>query len=456
MPMLIRLHTLRGDEPRRGPRDRGHAADAPPAGVLRACDDHCVRPNAPHKRTLLLGGLLLLASACGGGADSAVAPPAPPAPAPPPPPTASFAGVVADGERDGVPVAGAQVTLAGLSAATGADGRFAFPTVPTGAQRLTITAPGFDAFAGDISVQAGNSFRSFLLVPVNTFHESGNTLVYLPPGVATFRGAFVVLHGGTSDSRPLLRGELDFYQNLPPSGDVAGYRVALRAFAREKAFAVVGMKTPALAETGASVAADIVQGLLDASGPSEHPELADAALVLQGMSNGACAVNKVVQAIPDRIIGFISMKAPAGCGFATSSPVGSVPGYFFIGELDGPEINAAVTRDFDQSRGDGAVWGFAIERGAGHTWVRDHPLIFTWAGVVAAQRLPTDVTPGGPVALRPVGESAGWLGDRTALSIAAYACFAGNKLTASWLPSERTARDWQAMMGSVTTVQLCQ
>jgi hypothetical protein len=63
--------------------------------------------------------------------------------------------------------------------------------------------------------------------------------------------------------------------------------------------------------------------------------------------------------------------------------------------------------------------------------------------------------PGAPVALRQVGETSGWLGDRTSLSIAAYPCFPGNKLAASWLPSEQTARDWQSMMGSVTTVLGC-
>jgi hypothetical protein len=91
----------------------------------------------------------------------------------------------------------------------------------------------------------------------------------------------------------------------------------------------------------------------------------------------------------------------------------------------------------------------------GHVWVADHGLIFTWASAVLAQRLPPTVTPGAPVALRPVIESSGWLGNRTSFSVAGYRCFSGDKGTATWLPSERTARDWQSMMGSATTVLVC-
>src|SRR3982750_3489627 len=60
-------------------------------------------------------------------------------------------------------------------------------------------------------------------------------------------------------------GDGHFYKDLPPSGDVAGYRIALRKFARERGFAVVGMKTPAVNESGATVASNLLQGLREAS-----------------------------------------------------------------------------------------------------------------------------------------------------------------------------------------------
>jgi len=327
--------------------------------------------------------------------------------------------------------------------------------VPAGSYRVTVAAPGFLSRARDVLIRAGNNSASFLLRPANAYAASGNTLVYLPPTVSTFRGAVVVVHGGTSDSRPMLEGDIDYYRSLPPSGDVSGYRDAVRAFAKAKDFAVVAMKTPAVSESGNMIASDILSGLTDAANSRGHPELANAPLVLQGMSNGGCAVHKIVAEIPNRVIGFISMKAPAGCGFPGSSAFTSVPGYFFLGELDTRDIADFVTTTFEQKRARGAVWALAIERGAGHVWVRSHAMIFSWAAVVAAQRLPATVTPGAPVALREVGESSGWLGDRTSFSIAGYSCFTGDKTAASWLPSEQTAREWQSMMGFVTTVVPC-
>jgi hypothetical protein len=51
----------------------------------------------------------------------------------------------------------------------------------------------------------------------------------------------------------------------------------------------------------------------------------------------------------------------------------------------------------------------------------------------------------------------GWLGDRTSFAISRYACYTQDKTQASWLPSELTASDWQALVSSysVDTVISC-
>jgi hypothetical protein len=409
---------------------------------------------------LLLVSLLLIACACGGGAtNTAALPPTLPGVVnPTAPASAPLSGIVLD-ESNEAPVPGAVVRVDGVAVATAAqDGQVALGSVSIGSHLVTVTTPGFDPFEQSISVQAGNNFRRFLVTRVGTFLPSGNSLLYLTPDIPTFRGVFVVLFGGTSDSRPFLRGDLESYAALPPSGDVAGLRTALRAFARANGFALMGMKTPSSPSEGASVRDEIFQALPVFSESSKHPELANAPLFLEGMSLSGCVVYNVVTLIPDRVIGFISMKpaaASGGCAFPDGSPAVSVPGYFFLGELDSPDYAAAVNRTFDQNRGRGAVWAVAIERGTGHVWVAQHGLIFAWASAVLAQRLPPTVPPGAAVALRPLAESSGWLGDRTSFSVAGYPCFSGEKGRASWLPSERTARDWQSMMGSGATVLVC-
>jgi hypothetical protein len=107
---------------------------------------------------------------------------------------------------------------------------------------------------------------------------------------------------------------------------------------------------------------------------------------------------------------------------------------------------------FEANRGDEAPWALAIEPGVGHAWTTNDKLVFTWAAAIAARRVPESFTPGEPLTLREIDPASGWLGDRGTGSIAGYACFTGNRLTAVWLPSEQTARDWQLVTeGSAVT-----
>lgn len=412
-------------------------------------------------RALLVGVLLVLGSACGGAdGGGAVAPPNPggsnPPQAPPQPSTTTFSGSVYDEESDGTsPVVGANIAVAGLTGTTDKDGKFFMTNVPVGTFGLTIVAPGFDSLSKDTPIQAGsNNFHAYLLLPSGVFIANANSLVYVPPGVSTFRGAFYVMYGGTGDSRPLLLGNLSFYDTLPPAGDVVAYRSALRAFARTKGFAVVGMTTQPQA-SGGSLANQIDDALVAAAAVSHHPELIGAPLLMQGMSTGGCLVNKVVSQIPARTIGFVTMKSGGlGCD-VTGNGVSSVPGYFFVGDLDDPFTNGATFSNFASGRGAGAVWAFAIERGTGHTWVANHALVFTWAAAVADQRLPVSPTSGAPITLRPLSDASGWLGDPLSFLIGGAPCFTGIRPQASWFPTEKSARDWQSMMGSATTEIVC-
>ena len=404
---------------------------------------------------LLRVAVILVAWACGGGAGGIADP------LPPPVDTvalrASLTVFVADESNDAA-ISGAVVAVDNVTATTAQNGLITLSSVPVGARRVTVNAPGFDPWTGNIPIVAGLNSRTLLLARVNTFIEDGNTLLYLTPDIAAFRGVFVVLYGNTNDSRPLLRGDLAFYRSFPFSGDVDGYRRSLRSFARQNGFALLGMKTPPPGTGGVALRDDILQALVAASKASSRAELPDAPLLLEGLSLGACQLYEVAGLIPDRVIGFIAMKAAFSggttCSFPEPTAALSVPGYFFIGELDSPEISASVTTAFERERARGAIWALAIERNAGHAWVGHHSQIFNWAGVVVSRRLPAVATPGVPAALRPMGEGGGWLGDRGSFSVAGYPCFTGDKSRASWLPSEQTAREWQGMMGG-TTVLAC-
>jgi hypothetical protein len=48
--------------------------------------------------------------------------------------------------------------------------------------------------------------------------------------------------------------------------------------------------------------------------------------------------------------------------------------------------------------------------------------------------------------LESITEASGWLGNRTSFAIAAYSAYVGNKLDASWFPSQETAQSWEGFV----------
>ncbi len=179
---------------------------------------------------------------------------------------------------------------------------------------------------------------------------------------------------------------------------------------------------------------------------SGRAELATAPLLLEGFSNGNCVAYGLTRLHSDRVAAMVLLKG--GC----ESPVDaggarSVPAYAFIGELDTESRRTNLTNAFEQNRAQGAVWALAIDRCQAHDPLRveDVGRLYDWWDAVLALRLPHSVASGQQAVLPPIAESAGWLGDRSSYEVAAYASYAGDRLSATWLPNEATARDWHDM-----------
>jgi hypothetical protein len=320
---------------------------------------------------------------------------------------------------------------------------------------VQVTAAGFDPAQRTVVLQAGGNSVAISLWRDNAMHENNGLLVYIPSGVTAVRGVFFLMIGLNVDSRPFVRGDLAFYpQTAEQAAQTLDYRQRVIALARTHGLALMGSVTNLIAPAPAS----ILQALESASGPSGRPELAQAPLIFHGTSGGSCASYDFTVLHPERVIGFIIAKA-SPCLSLDAAPAIGVPGYFIYGELDPvlPGAAAQMTALFERHRANGAIWALAVEPGAGHTAVADHNLLFNWMGEVIKRRVPATTTPGTPVTLLPITAASGWLGNWTSRAIGEYACYNGDKLTASWLPSEQTARDWQGMVSSrsVTTVLGC-
>ena len=411
-----------------------------------------------HGRVRWLGfvcaTLLMSASACGGGGgDGGVVTP-PDSVLPPPPPPAVLSGTVLD-ESTGSFVAGAVIAVGSLTATSGQNGQFQLENAPVGAALVRVTAAGFDPFTKNILIKSGTNPLVASLIRVNTVYETDGFLFYLPSGISVFRGVFLVLYG-SSDTRPMILGDLAFYQDLPIYGNVTGFRQRMMALARAHGLAIMGASFTS-SDDNLGTYDRILSALVSISVASGRAALATAPLLIYGYSREACFGYDMSVLHPDRTIGFIVSKG--ACTSPYGSPGISVPGYFFVAETDPvvPTSRAIITQQFEQNRAKGAVWSLAIEPGGSHEATADQALLFNWMPDVITRRLPATTTPGTAVTLVPVDAASGWLGNRTSFAIAPDRCYGSDKLKASWLPSEQTARDWQAMVSSrsTTTVIPC-
>jgi pimeloyl-ACP methyl ester carboxylesterase len=365
--------------------------------------------------------------------------------------TATLAGAVK--AATGAAVAGASVTIGSATATTGADGRFELQNLPVGGATIVTSAPRFDKRSESVSLNAGTNAHDVVLTPQTMFtHQS--VLAYLPPGKAQYRAAIVFLPGlrdpatGNSlDSRRIVSGapgtapcpiwcsqsELDAVKRR--ALELAGGNVAL-----------VGTTT--LLDQPADYD-KLLQALSQVGAQSAHPELASIPILFVGHSQGGCTAYGFTRAHAARVAGFITMKG--GCH--TAAPAGAaaaVPGFFLIGRLDEPHRTANITPVFEAGRLAGAPWSLSTDA-FGHGPIVDLDLMFAWIDAVLAARLPATV--GEP--LRPMTETAGWLGDRSSGAVSPYACYGSPRSSASWLPSREAALGWQRMAGGTVVVGAC-
>ena len=193
----------------------------------------------------------------------------------------------------------------------------------------------------------------------------------------------------------------------------------------------------------------LLQALSEFGTQSQHPELANIPIFFVGHSMGGCTAYGFSRVHGARVAGFMTMKG--GCHSpAPPAAAVDVPGYFLIGALDEQYRRDNITAVFEAGRAAGAPWAISIDPFQ-HGPILDFDLMFDWIDTVLAARLPA--TAGAP--LRAMTESAGWLGDRSTGAISTYACYSSTRSSASWIPSQNTALNWQQMAGGTGVVSSC-
>jgi poly(3-hydroxybutyrate) depolymerase len=187
------------------------------------------------------------------------------------------------------------------------------------------------------------------------------------------------------------------------------------------------------------------QALLDALGRfatrSAHPELANAPLLLWGMSAGGQFDYEFVAWRPERVIAFVVNKGGIYYSALLSQAARAVPGILFVGGKDLASRTQTITGLFAVNRRGGALWALAEEPAAAHIVGRSRDLAMMFYEDVLPLRLPDGDGP-----LKPLVERSGFLGDYQSKTVEKQGERDAPNRPTAWLPTERVAAAWQAMV----------
>ena len=193
------------------------------------------------------------------------------------------------------------------------------------------------------------------------------------------------------------------------------------------------------------------QALLDAltafSRRWRRPELAEAPLLLWGMSAGGAFNYEFVAWKPERVVAFVVNKG--GIYYSALVPQASrnVPGMLFTGEKDLEFRTNTIAGLFAVNRRAGALWAFAEEPGGGHVIGRSLEMALIFFEDVLNLRLGRPSLAGHKrTAPTAVLERNGFIGDLKSKTFQAVEDAGPLAHPTAWLPTLRVARSWQALV----------
>jgi len=269
-------------------------------------------------------------------------------------------------------------------------------------------------------------------IPPGVNFDKAEFRLWIPRNLGQVRAVVVLIPGSNGDGRAQVDDP------------------AWQAFAERQGLALVGCRftdkphDQAFVEEYANVSRGSGQALIDGlnalSKRSQHPELASAPLLMWGMSAGGQFNYEFVAWKPERVLAFVVNKGGIYYSALLPQAARSVPGVLFVGGKDLEFRTNTITGLFAVNRRAGALWALAEEPAAAHVVGRSQDIALIFFQEVLPLRLPE-----GTATLTQISEVSGFLGDLKAKTFQKQSGAPPNYPTA-WLPTERTARAWQALV----------
>lgn len=268
-------------------------------------------------------------------------------------------------------------------------------------------------------------------IPPGANFDKAEFKAWLPPDVQRVRAVLVLVPGSNGDGRPM--AEEPFWQ----------------AFAIKHRLAIVACRftdkphEQSFLEDYVKVSDGSGQALLDAvtalGEKSKHPEMATAPFLMWGMSAGGQVDYEFAAWKPERVIAFVVNKGGVYYSALVPRAARSVPGLLFVGEKDLAFRINTIAGLFAVNRRAGSLWAYVVEPDTAHAVGRSRDLGAMFFEDVLAIRL-SDGT------LKSVPEKSGFIGDLTAITFQPIAAVPAPTVPTAWLPTERIAKAWQAVV----------
>ena len=265
-----------------------------------------------------------------------------------------------------------------------------------------LLASTAEAAKYDVTVDANVSYR-----------------IWIPDNVATIKGVLIHMNGSGDDDRMSV-DDSSFYESFVTPMD----------------FAYIGSFYQGQGSVDAPLTA-----LTQFATMSNHPELANAPLLVEGISLGGYNAIAFAMAHPERTIAYVNAATRSFPAFKAAAK--KTPSLHMIGSLETTRVAAFVT-GVTNLRGQGHQAGYFGQWDVEHKWGQGVWPARNFLAACYVLRYPAGASPkAGPVTLVDLDDNAGWLLDPatydTSFATIAPASGATSPLTKFWTPTEDIA-----------------
>jgi poly(3-hydroxybutyrate) depolymerase len=179
---------------------------------------------------------------------------------------------------------------------------------------------------------------------------------------------------------------------------------------------------------------------------SGHAEVATVPLFLWGMSAGGQFNYEFAAWKPERVAAFVVNKGGIYYSALVPKATRGIPALLFAGDADLAFRTDTIVGLFAVNRRAGALWALTPEPGAAHVVGQSQDL----GALFFEELLPMRV---GPAGLLPIAAGAGFVGNLQEHTFQTAAAAGVPRVPTAWLPTERAARAWQAVVSGAPAVK---